>query len=1308
MGEGDSFTRLLFQSPQDFPMPTLASLSRRTGLRRAEAASAAQAGEGQGEGGSMVSFLHVKTSFTLVGTLCSRLFFNVTQVSSRCRYLLALFALALRLPAAENVPAAPPEWIQVHAPNLESNTARSLRYWPDGTDFVITNGTEFFNRPLYCANTAFRVDGGDKPEFSFYVPGRGGNLRFGIKTPTGTKWLNDAGKIVMRYRSGSLVYEIHDSLLANFNRTLHLSVLPLPDVRGIVVRAELTNAVGLPIDLIWAFGGANGMRGSRAGDIGCEREPVSQFFQLRPDQCRSNEFSIVSDGFTLRSRTVTIAGVASTGATHVVADANQWSDPTRLLASAGAGRDLPVVAGRISLEGGRPIFLVLQAIDENSPRPGADQLPGMFAAAMDRCREVAQRVVVETPDPFINAAAAAINVGGDGIWDEAQGAYMHGAVAWRSKLLGWRGPYTGDALGWHERARRHLTYWGGRQNTNPIPPNFPQGDANVNLARNEAALHSYGDMSNSHYDMNLVYIDALFRHLLWTGDVEFARQQWPVIERHLGWERRLFRREFGPEKLPLYEAYAAIWASDDLQYHGGGAAHSTAYNYYHNRMAARIAKLIGKDPTLYEQEADLIAKGMRQNLWLADRGWFAEFKDYLGLQLVHPNAGLWTFYHTVDSEVPTPIEAWQMTRFVDTQIAHIPISIPRSRREEAHSEIRNPKSEIRNAESLLTSAATNELYYTLPTTSWMPYLWSINNVVMAEVAHTSLAYWQANRPDAAFTLFKGCLLDSMYMGLCPGNVGMTTYFDMARREAQRDFGDAVGICSRTMVEGLFGIHPDALAGEIRIQPGFPADWNHAKMHHPDFNFAFQRDGLKETYVVEPAFPKPMRIRLQVPALRAEITAVSVNGRPGKWRAIEDSVGRPRIEIETEPGLHSEVTITWSGAKPLTEIPVRVVTDVGVRGIAAGDPVHRTEFAKMEQGSLKWRMPQIVEIRPPFEIISDPVQDDRTLRFRLRNNTSEAVARECVVRVRGETQRSVINAPAQSVSGEIRLRWGAPDLFPGSVPVTVELGEGKSASGTISNWKHPGLSREWKDGPELGRTGFQARAVNLEPLFNDKVTQIFRNEYLSPRSTFCSLAQPKQGIGGWCDPNMTAEIDDSGLRRAAAENGGKILVQGVPFQTLSERDAKNIAFTSQWDNYPRELSTPLDGKAAHVYLLMAGSSNPMQSRFDNGEVIVTYADGSTERLALQNPVNWWPIDQDYFIDDFAFRRPEPIPPRVDLKTGTVRLLDVNSFKGQGGKIPGGAATVLDLPLDPAKELKSLTVRTLANEVVIGLMAATLAQ
>jgi hypothetical protein len=54
------------------------------------------------------------------------------------------------------------------------------------------------------------------------------------------------------------------------------------------------------------------------------------------------------------------------------------------------------------------------------------------------------------------------------------------------------------------------------------------------------------------------------------------------------------------------------------------------------------------------------------------------------------------------------------------------------------------------------------------------------------------------------------------------------------------------------------------------------------------------------------------------------------------------------------------------------------------------------------------------------------------------------------------------------------------------------------------------------------------------------------------------------------------------------------------------------------------------------------------------------------------------------------------------------MDSTWFKGAGGRIPGGAANVLDLPLNPGKELKSVTVRSLANEVVIGLMAVTLAR
>jgi hypothetical protein len=1098
-------------------------------------------------------------------------------------------------------------------PNLESNIERPLRYRPDGADFVIENGAEFFNRPLYGGNTAFRVDGGDKPEFVLYLPGRGGNLRLAVRqvervVPNAlassqrlegkplhrAKWLHDAASITTRYRPGSLLYEIRDPLLGPAG-VINLTALACHQTEGLIVRLE---AAGLApgLELVWAYGGVNGQRGSRDGDIGTERVPISQWFQLSPDFAQDNTIELTPESFTVRAKPATITGLVPAGARLTTADASQWNDLPALLKP---GRDSfssqPIVVGRVALANNAPLYLSLQrqptgavtadldtykevgappvgaSLDDARGRaPGAPlqvfDLPRLFAETEAYFAALRTRVSVETPDPFINAAVGALNVAADAVWDEPQQAIMHGAIAWRTKLLGWRGPYALDALGWHDRARANLTYWAGRQNTDPIPDKLPPPDANANLARSETALHSNGDLSKSHYDMNLVFIDGLFRHLLWTGDIEFAKKMWPVIERHLAWERRLFRREFTTatgEKLPLYEAYAVIWASDDLQYSGGGTAHASAYNYWHNRMAARLAPLTDADPAPYTKEADLIARGMRELLWQKDIGIFAESKDWLGHQLVHSNAAVWSFYHTLDSEVPTPAEAAAMTRYVESQIPHLPVR----------------------------GLGVPEGLHVVATSNWMPYTWSINNVTMNENAHTALGFWQAGRAEEAFTLLKGSLVASMFMGISPGNVGTMNYLDVYRRESQRDFGDGSGVLSRALVEGLFGVRPDALAGELLIAPGFPSEWDRAQLHHPQVDLTYVRKERVETFTVTPRFTQPMRLRLLLPML-GTLADVTINGTPMSMFAVEGSA--PMVEITPPTAASYSIVISWRGSQP-------------------------------EKDSL---------IDPIDLAFPDPPRASHT--------------------------------PPQGA------------IF---------------------------------------------QALSLSGKFNGRVTEIFqKDKYLSPRSPFVSLALPSQGIGYWAGHvNATAEIDDTGLRAVSAANGGKLtLPNGVSFAIPWSGDAKNILFTSQWDNYPSEATVPLTGKARQLHLLMAGSTNAMQSRLDNGEVVVTYTDGTTSRLALRNPETWWPIEQDYFVDDYQFRLISganypsriadsfPLPVRIDLKTGQTRVLDAATFKGQGRVVTGGAATVLELALDPDKELQSLTVRALANDVVIGLMAATLAR
>jgi hypothetical protein len=1080
------------------------------------------------------------------------------------------------------------------APNLQGQLDRPLRYRPEGADFVIDDGREFFNRPLYGGNTAFRVDGGDRPEFALYLPGRGGNLRLGVRTRGGTLWLHEARHVQTRYRPGELHYEIADGLLGR-NGRIRVAALAYAATEGLAVEVR-GEQLPAGAELVFAFGPGNGQRGRRDGDIGTERVPIGEYFQFSPALARGARFDVSSQGFSVVTPKATISATVSAPAQVRQAAASEWNALPGLLASSGAA-DENVAVGRLPL-GKQPVHLALQVVAREAPREqqeyrdvGATDdrknpqalLPRFTPAELarrftDTTRHFAQlrnHVRIETPDPYLNAAMGALNVAADAVWDDTQQAIMHGAVAWRTRLLGWRGPYALDALGWHERFRRNAAAWTVRQDTSPVPATPPPPERATNLARNETGLHSNGDLSKSHYDMNIGFVDALLRHLLWTGDVEYARAVWPVLERHLAWERRLFRREFGPSKLPLYDAYAAIWASDDLFYNGGGATHTTAYNAWHNAMAARIARLIGKDPAPYEAEAAAIHRAMREQLWMPERGAFGEYRDALGGGQLHPSYALWTFYHTLDSRVPTPFEAARMAADLDRHLRPIPVRGP--------------------------GVPADRPYAVLPSTDWMPYSWSINNVVMSENLHTALAYWQAGRADTAFALTKGALLASLYMGVTPGNIGSMNYLDVYRRESQRDFADGSGVMSRALVEGLFGVRPDALAGVLTVRPGFPADWQHARLDHPDVGVAYRREGNRDTWQVSEHGQRFQRLALQVPARAGKVSSVTVDGKPARWQAETDAVGAPRLHVDVPLHGATKIDIAWNGDA------------IDEARAAPHDGLTQDGFMKMRQGDFSW-------------------------------------------------WRAAPPAQAQV-----------------AVPACTLEGPGWTA-------------------------GTPVRSEHAPLAFNDSVTALFKPfKYLSPRSPHVTLALPAQGAGAWAGHvNELPVIDDAGLR---ALGGTLRLPNGLSFATPAS--GPNVAFASQWDNYPRATSVPLAGQAGRAFLLMAGSTNHMQSRIDNGEIVVTYADGTTARTPLRNPENWWPIERDYFTDDYQFPLCGTLPVRVDLKSAMAKVPDPATFRRASREtIDGGAATVLQVPLDRSKTLQSVTVRALANDVVIGLMGVTL--
>ncbi len=1198
----------------------------------------------------------------------------------------------------------------------EYQNERKLRYLPEGNDFVIKNGDRRFNRAIYGTNTAFRVEAGDLPEFALFTGRMAGNFKFGLISGNNSKWLINANEIEARYRPGSMIYKINDPILGE--GILNLVVLAMADAEGMIIKANFNN-INKDVTLVWAFGGASGKKIRRNGDLNADPDTV---FYLIPENCKENVFEITDNSFVLhygngeiltkekeeeilnsneskRGYKKRFIGAFPFDSELKISDASNLDSPISFFNSENS--DAPVLASKIIINTNEPLYFLIQNPDSKHDLSYSNAIT-IFNLADSVRFELANRIKIETPDPYINLLGGALSIAADAIWEYP--TYLHGAIGWRIRLNGWRGPYTADPLGWHDRARDHFSSYALSQVIQPDSgPSVP--DPKKNLARQEEKMGNAiftsgyicrdpnGRMRPHHYDMNLVFIDDLLRHFKWTGDLDYIREMWPVLQRHLAWEKR----NFDGDNDGLYDAYCCIWASDALEYMGGGVTHSSAYNYFSNKMAAELAKLIGENSEPYDIEAEKIYNAIQSKLWMPSKGCYAEYIDFMGLKRVHQSAALWTIYHAIDSKVPDPFQSYQATRYIDEEIPHIPVK---------------------------GNGLSDDGYYVLSTSSWMPYAWSLNNVVMAENLHTALAFWQSGRFNEAFKLWKSSILDAMYLGASPGNFVQLSYLDAARGELYRDFADEVGMTARTLVEGLFGIQPNALNDKLLIKPGLPFEWDSATLITPDILFKYKRTGNKEIYIIDQSLPKLLNLNFEARAIKALVQSVKVNGKDVSWSNVEDIIETPRIFIECGKARHYQVEIEWGGEHPEKCKTLNsyinneyLVTSFGnanileiydpqgtinnstynentLSAIIDGELGHHTLFVKLKQGDLQWWLPLNFEIKDSLEIIPVKEQEKNKLEFIIKNNIPESIIIELEVNPGKYCYKQKIVMNSKQTSEIIDVPYDY--ILPGRNLIRLNLDRKKVYESCIINW-----DVDMKDSIEY-------RTIDLSVYYNEYVTHIFKNEYLSPRPLYPTLQIPKQGIGNWCYTDIEPEIDDSGLRKMAGKENKIKLPQGFHFATPSETEDENIIFTSQWDNYPDEITIPLKGKASHVYFLMAGSTNPMQSRIENGEIEIEYSDGSFDKLELTNPDTWWPIEQDYFTNDYAFKIKDPYPVRVRFKTGLITsdFSDYDTIKGFSNYIiDGGAATVYDLPLNHEKTLKNFHLKTLSNESIIGLMGVT---
>lgn len=248
------------------------------------------------------------------------------------------------------------------------------------------------------------------------------------------------------------------------------------------------------------------------------------------------------------------------------------------------------------------------------------------------------------------------------------------------------------------------------------------------------------------------------------------------------------------------------------------------------------------------------------------------------------------------------------------------------------------------------------------------------------------------------------------------------------------------------------------------------------------------------------------------------------------------------------------------------------------------------------------------------------------------------------------------------------------------------------------------SRIWSPPPTEARDLSRWTLVDLSTVFNASVTNVL------PRVSEAAQPPPapasQVGFSYWKDHllqyhgSRNQEISDAAWRAKVGPDNVAWTTDGIPFKTA--RVGPNIGVVTRAGGFPWRLEFPVAAAGRTLYLMVSGMTFPVQSHVVNLRLVLHYADGPAERRDLVNPFD---------IGD-------------GWSTWCGRLHDTaaNGFENLGGRAgPAGSALVTDLTqpialdteahllaidLRPGVVLRRVEIEAAANDVIYGLMGATI--
>ncbi|MFH0796465.1 MAG: DUF4450 domain-containing protein [Candidatus Omnitrophota bacterium] len=543
-------------------------------------------------------------------------------------------------------------------------------------------------------------------------------------------------------------------------------------------------------------------------------------------------------------------------------------------------------------------------------------------------------------------------------------------------------------------------------------------------------------------------------------------------------------------------------------------------------------------------------------------------------------------------------------------------------------------------------------------------VWNVNwlpvHSVWEPFYHENINYASTNylggRADDAYAFLRG-VLQGIYRGPTPGGLpsGPAQHND--------EYADANSMWGRAVFEGLFGIKINKPQHLVEVTPQFPDGWKQASIQSTYFSYDWKKE--ENSVTIKWKAPEEINVKIRLPLRATEIRSVAVDGKPLEYN-VEAGIGLTWLTASLPTGTSGIFDVSFVPARPAP--PAEMVVKQG-------------DFLRLDLAQSS-----ATDFLNPQNILDNAYVEDGILKAVIKGEPGPAL---------------------------LFLSSGSRNC-PAWLPLRIKIEP-----------KTPVQPKVWK-APDHPANDLQYwTLLDLNQVYNaafteviDRVGAVADAQEPKPPASTIGFRYWKIHLTEYWSLLKSERPSDAAWRKKVGSNQIAWTTDGIPFK--SSKEGPNIAVVTLTGGFPSAVKFPVNVQGKALYLMLSGITWQMQSHVVNLRVTLQYADGKCDRRDLVNPFDM----SDCWVRYFRFFEPDGknswcFP---NHKYHPRKPVPSYGFENIGGRYgPAGSAQVPDrmkwFPVDteahlvpvelrPDVKLASVELEAIANDLVFGIMGATI--